>query len=97
MALGILDSDVCLRYQCSYLCRCSGRQVSGQAQVFKSTPFGALHCKYTRVLTLRMSCQVANSHKLLPHKVLRYKVIRHKVIRGLVMAVWKGKGEGKGC
>ena len=63
----------------------------------KSTPFGALHCKYTRVLTLRMSCQVANSHKLLPHKVLRYKVIRHKVIRGLVMAVWKGKGEGKGC
>ena len=44
-----------------------------------------------------MSCQVANSHKLLPHKVLRYKVIRHKVIRGLVMAVWKGKGEGKGC
>ena len=56
-----------------------------QAQVFKSTPFGALHCKYTRVLTLRM--REENSHKLLPLKVLRHKVICHKLIRGLVMAV----------
>ena len=46
---------------------------------------------------LRQKSAVANSRKLLPHKVLCHKVIRHKGIRGLVTAVWKGKGEGKGC